>query len=177
MQILYRLVKGELSNISYHSLVSYYSLASCHVHSYYVPSCHLLLCTVLSYSVSISICIPVSVCVCLSLSLSVSLLLSLSLSLSLLFFLYLSHYHFLFFPFLSLSSPIRSLQPKPIRKDEAKMRKFHGMILRYFSTISNPRVRTCRELNFIRFDMSWFIGDEERISVRWVGQFELFYFI
>eukprot|EP00596_Hydrurales_sp_CCMP1899_P010197 CAMPEP_0119044362 /NCGR_PEP_ID=MMETSP1177-20130426/30912_1 /TAXON_ID=2985 /ORGANISM="Ochromonas sp, Strain CCMP1899" /LENGTH=594 /DNA_ID=CAMNT_0007014377 /DNA_START=123 /DNA_END=1904 /DNA_ORIENTATION=+ len=32
-----------------------------------------------------------------------------------------------------------SLQPKSIRKDEAKLRKYQGMILRYFSSIKNPK--------------------------------------
>jgi hypothetical protein len=49
-----------------------------------------------------------------------------------------------------------SLQPKSIRKDEAKLRKYQGMILRYFCSIKNPK----SEDNFRKFIISIYLEDD-----------------
>ena len=112
--------------------------------------CYVEICNIQLFILNSVISLSLSLSLLVSLSFSLSLYLSLPISLSI--YIYLSIYLSLSL-FLSLSQTYktcthsfclfsRSLQPKPIRKDEAKLRKFQGMVLRYFSTISDPRVST-----------------------------------
>ena len=125
--------------ISNHLIVCYVELCNIQLfisNSVISLSLSLSLLVSLSFSLSLYLSLPIS----LSIYIYLSIYLSLSLSLSLSLFLSLSQTYKTYTHSFCLFS--RSLQPKPIRKDEAKLRKFQGMVLRYFSTISDPRVST-----------------------------------